>query len=328
MNCYEGRVPLFHFDAYRLSGGAEFENMGYEEFFYGDGVSVVEWADKIRGVLPENAVIIDIQSQPQAALESRTIKVTGEEKWLLSFKNTAEQALLASKRLRRVAEHIVATKKQKNDVIAVVSAMAGETDRLVGLAKEVMDPPDEREFDVITSSGEQVSSGLVAMTIKSLGEDAISFQGHQIRITTDNIYSKAKIKSIDDRNVRLALGEKKAVVIAGFQGVDEDGNLTTLGRGGSDLTAVALAAVMGADACELYKDDVDGVYTTDPGICPDARKLGRISYDEMLEMASMDQKCSRPARLNLQKNLKCLYMLSQLQSPRTKEPGLWMRKKL
>ena len=135
-------------------------------------------------------------------------------------------------KIRRVAEHIVATKKRKNDVIAVVSAMAGETDRLVGLAKDIMDPPDEREFDVITSSGEQVSSGLLAMTIKSLGEDAISFQGHQIRITTDNIYSKAKIKSIDAGNVRIALGEKKAVVIAGFQGVDEDGNLTPLGRGG------------------------------------------------------------------------------------------------
>ena len=231
-------------------------------------------------------------------------------------------------KIRRVAEHIVATKKKKNDVIAVVSAMAGETDRLVSLAKEVMDPPDERELDVVTSSGEQVSSGLVAMTVKALGEDAISFQGHQIRITTDNIYSRAKIKSIDDRNIRLALGKKKAVVVAGFQGVDDDGNLTTLGRGGSDLTAVALAAVMGADACELYKDDVDGVYTTDPGICPDARKLSRISYDEMLEMASLGSKVLQAARWNLQKNLKCLYMLSRLQDPEMREHGYWMRKKL
>ena len=166
------------------------------------------------------------------------------------------------------------------------------------------------------------------MTIKSLGEEAISFQGHQIRITTDNIYSKAKIKSIDDRNIRIALEGKKAVVIAGFQGVDEDGNLTTLGRGGSDLTAVALAAVLGADACELYKDDVDGVYTTDPGVCPDARKLGRISYDEMLEMASLGSKVLQARAVEFAKNLKCLYMLSQLQGPGTREPGFWMRKKL
>ena len=225
-------------------------------------------------------------------------------------------------KIRRVAEHIVATKKKKNDVIAVVSAMAGETDRLVGLAKEVMDPPDEREFDVITSSGEQVSSGLVAMTVKSLGQDAISFQGHQIRITTDNIYSKAKIKSIDDRNIRIALGEKKAVVVAGFQGVDENGNLTTLGRGGSDLTAVALAAVMGADACELYKDDVDGVYTTDPEICPDARKLSRISYDEMLEMASMGSKVLQARAVEFAKKFKVPIHVKS--TPRPGEEGTWV----
>ncbi len=225
-------------------------------------------------------------------------------------------------KIRRVAKHVVETKRKKNDVIAVVSAMAGETDRLVGLAKEVMDPPDEREFDVITSSGEQVSSGLLAMTIKSLGEDAISFQGHQIRITTDNIYSKAKIKSIDDRNIRLALGEKKAVVIAGFQGVDEDGNLTTLGRGGSDLTAVALAAVMGADACELYKDDVDGVYTTDPGVCPDARRLSRISYDEMLEMASLGSKVLQARAVEFAKKFKVPIHVKS--TPRPGDEGTWV----
>ena len=225
-------------------------------------------------------------------------------------------------KIRRVASHVVDTKRNRNDVIAVVSAMSGETDRLVGLAREIMDPPDEREFDVVTSSGEQVSSGLVAMAIKSLGEDAVSFQGHQIRITTDNIYSRARIKSIDDRNIRLALGEKKAAVIAGFQGVDERGNLTTLGRGGSDLTAVAIAAVMSADACELYKDDVDGVYTADPGICPDARRLPRVSYEEMLEMASLGSKVLQARAVEFAKKFKVPIHVKSTRSPGSE--GTWV----
>lgn len=225
-------------------------------------------------------------------------------------------------KIRQVAAHVVKTKKKGNDVIAVVSAMSGETDRLVRLAKEVMDPPDEREMDVVTSSGEQVSSGLLAMTVKSLGQDAVSFQGHQVRITTDNIYSGARIKSIDDRNIRLALGEKKAVIVAGFQGVDENGNLTTLGRGGSDLTAVAIAAVMKADACELYKDDVDGVYTTDPGICPEAKKLSRISYDEMLEMASLGTKVLQARAVEFAKKFKVPIHVRSTGSPESE--GTWV----
>lgn len=193
-------------------------------------------------------------------------------------------------KIKWVAEHVIRTKKKGNDVLVVVSAMAGETDRLIKLARGIMDPPDEREMDVITSSGEQVSSGLLSMTIKSLGHEAVSFQGHQVRIITDSAYSKARIVKIYDEKIRKALAEKRIVVVAGFQGVDVEGNVTTLGRGGSDLTAVALAAVLKADACELYKDDVDGVYTTDPGICGNARKLKKISYDEMLEMASLGSK--------------------------------------
>lgn len=225
-------------------------------------------------------------------------------------------------KIRRVAAHVVKTKKKGNDVIAVVSAMSGETDRLVRLAKEVMDPPDERELDVVTSSGEQVASGLLAMTVKSLGQDAVSLQGHQVRITTDNIYSGARIKSIDDRNIRSALGEKKAVIVAGFQGVDESGNLTTLGRGGSDLTAVAIAAVMKADACELYKDDVDGVYTTDPGICPEAKKLSRISYDEMLEMASLGTKVLQSRAVEFAKKFKVPIHVRSTGSPESE--GTWV----
>ncbi|MGH7884866.1 MAG: aspartate kinase [Thermodesulfobacteriota bacterium] len=194
------------------------------------------------------------------------------------------------KKIKHVAKNAINTKKKGNKVVVVVSAMAGETDRLINLCKEIMDPPDERESDVITSTGEQVSSGLVAMMIKSMGQDAVSFQGHQVRIVTDSFYSRATIKTIDARCIRDAIKVNKVVVISGFQGVDEKGNVTTLGRGGSDLTAVALASVLKADSCELYKDDVDGIYTTDPKISGNARKIHKISYEEMLEMASLGSK--------------------------------------
>ena len=178
-------------------------------------------------------------------------------------------------KIRWVAEHVVNTMEKGNDVLVVVSAMAGETDRLVKLCLEVMDPPDERELDVITSSGEQVSSGLLSMTIKSMGHNALSFQGHQVRIITDDAHSKAKIVRIDAEKIKDALTDGHIVVVAGFQGVDSNGNVTTLGRGGSDLSAVALAAALDADSCELYKDDVDGIYTTDPGMVPKAKKTGQ-----------------------------------------------------
>ncbi len=193
-------------------------------------------------------------------------------------------------KIKNVARHVVRTRDAGHDVVVVVSAMAGETDRLYRLCLEVMNPPDERELDVIMSSGEQVSSGLMAMTIKSLGRDAVSFQGHQVRILTDGSYSRAKIVDIDDRKIHEALEAGKIVVVAGFQGVDARGDITTLGRGGSDLTAVALAAVLGATVCELYKDDVDGVYTADPTIVASARKLSRLSYEEMLELSSLGSK--------------------------------------
>jgi aspartate kinase len=193
-------------------------------------------------------------------------------------------------KIKWVAGHVINTKEKGNDVLVVVSAMAGETDKLVKMSLQIMDPPDERELDVVTSSGEQVSSGLLAMSIKALGHDALSLQGHQVRIVTDNAHSKAKIVRIDAERIKKALREGKIVVVAGFQGVDEEGNVTTLGRGGSDLTAVALAAALNAESCELYKDDVDGIYTSDPGMVPDARKLDKISYEEMLELASLGSK--------------------------------------
>ncbi len=192
-------------------------------------------------------------------------------------------------RIKRVAERVMRTKEAGNDVVVVVSAMAGETNRLSGLAADLCDSPREREMDVILSTGEQVTSGLLCIALDAMGQPARSFTGSQVGIVTDSSHSRARIRKIDDRSVRDALGRGEVVVVAGFQGADGEGNITTLGRGGSDTSAVAVAAALGADVCEIYTD-VDGVFTTDPGIVPSARKLDRVSYDEMLEMASLGAK--------------------------------------
>lgn len=192
-------------------------------------------------------------------------------------------------RIKNVAQKVAASKKAGNDVVVVVSAMAGETNRLVALAHEICEIPDEREKDVLLASGEQVSVALLSLALKEMGQPARSYLGHQVRIETDNAYGKARIRNIDSTKIVEALKIGEVVVVAGFQGVDDDDNITTLGRGGSDTSAVALAAFLNAAACEIYTD-VDGVYTTDPNICPDARKLDRISYDEMIELASTGAK--------------------------------------
>ena len=192
-------------------------------------------------------------------------------------------------RIKNVARKVVAAKKAGRDLIVVVSAMAGETNRLVGLAQQISDAPDERERDVLLASGEQVSTALLALAIKSLGFKARSLLAHQMRIQTDRAYGKARIKSIDAARARQSIKDGEIVVVAGFQGVDEEDNITTLGRGGSDTSAVAIAAALKAETCEIYTD-VEGVFTTDPNICPAARKLDRISYEEMIEMASMGAK--------------------------------------
>jgi len=192
-------------------------------------------------------------------------------------------------RIKQVAEKIHAAKSAGNEIVVVVSAMAGETNRLVSLAHEISEMPDEREKDVLLASGEQVSIALLSLALKELGQPARSFLGHQVRIETDKAYGKARIRNIDSTKIMQSLKAGEVVVIAGFQGVDEDDNITTLGRGGSDTSAVALAAFLNAAACEIYTD-VDGVFTTDPGICQDAKKLARISYDEMIELASTGAK--------------------------------------
>ncbi len=192
-------------------------------------------------------------------------------------------------RIRNVARRVAETFDAGNDVIVVVSAMSGETNKLVGLAHEINEFPDSREYDVLVSTGEQVTIALLAMCLKSMGYKAKSYLGSQIPVLTDNSHSKARIEKISDRKVRADLDEKNIIVVAGFQGVDKDGNITTLGRGGSDTSAVAIAAALKADVCEIYTD-VDGVYTTDPNVCDNARKIEKISYDEMLELASVGAK--------------------------------------
>jgi aspartate kinase len=189
-------------------------------------------------------------------------------------------------RIRNVAERVAKFKMLGHQVVVVLSAMSGETNRLIGLAKEIQKEPDPRELDVLISTGEQVTIGLLAIALHDLGLKAKSFTGWQVPITTDNAHTKARIEHIDDKAMRAALDSGHVVVVAGFQGIDAEGNITTLGRGGSDTTGVALAAALHADECQIYTD-VDGVYTTDPRVVPEARKLDTITFEEMLELASL-----------------------------------------
>ncbi len=192
-------------------------------------------------------------------------------------------------RIRNVAKRALAAQARGDQIVLVVSAMSGETNRLLKLTREISARPDEREQDVVIATGEQVTVGLVALAIQDLGGKSRSFLGHQVRITTDSSFSKARIRSIDGEQVFAALARGEIAVVAGFQGIDAEGSVTTLGRGGSDTTAVAVAAALKATSCEIYTD-VDGVYTADPNICKAARKLDRISYEEMLELASLGAK--------------------------------------
>jgi aspartate kinase len=204
-------------------------------------------------------------------------------------------------RIKNVARRATLARAAGHEVVVVVSAMAGETDRLIGLAHKMSDRPNERELDVILATGEQVSIGLLSLAIHGLGHRARSFTGGQVRIQTDDVHTKARIVSIDAERVRQALAEGEIAIVAGFQGVSAEDEITTLGRGGSDLTAVAMAAALQADVCEIYTD-VDGVYTTDPNIVPEARKLDRISYDEMLELASLGAKVLQTRSVEYAKN--------------------------
>ena len=192
-------------------------------------------------------------------------------------------------RIKNVAKRVARWQAQGHQLVVVPSAMSGETNRLIALAKEISPNPDPRELDVIASTGEQVTIGLLSMALMELGLKAKSYTGAQVKVLTDSAFTKARIISIDDERIRADLAAGYIVVVAGFQGVDENGNITTLGRGGSDTSAVALAAALKADECQIYTD-VDGVYTTDPRIVPEARRLDSITFEEMLEMASLGSK--------------------------------------
>ncbi len=192
-------------------------------------------------------------------------------------------------KIKQVARRVLKKKNEGHQMVVVLSAMSGETNRLTDFAMQMQDIPDQREMDVLLSSGEQVTVSLFAMAVKAFGDDCISFLGDQVKIYTDSSHTKARIENIDTERITAELNNGKVVVVAGFQGVTQDGDITTLGRGGSDTTAVALAAALQADACEIFTD-VEGVYTTDPNICAKAIKIDRISYDEMLELASLGAK--------------------------------------
>ncbi len=203
-------------------------------------------------------------------------------------------------KIKNVAAKVIREKKAGNEVVVVLSAMSGETDKLIALANKAAEFPDEREYDALISTGEQVTITLLAIVLNSLGYRAKSFLGSQVKFLTDNAHKRARILSVDTEIIRKELNEGTVVVVAGFQGVDKDNNITTLGRGGSDTSAVALAAVLNADQCDIYTD-VDGVYTTDPNICNKARRLDKISYDEMLEMAMTGAKVLQPRSVEMAK---------------------------
>ncbi len=202
--------------------------------------------------------------------------------------------------IEMVAQKVIKAKESGNQVVVVLSAMAGETDRLISLAHQVADDPDEREYDALISTGEQITVTLLAMMLNKLGYKAKSLLGFQAKILTDQAYKKARILSINAKAIKSELKKGTIVVIAGFQGIDAENNITTLGRGGSDTSAVALAAALRADVCDIFTD-VDGVYTTDPSICSKARRLNKISYDEMLEMARSGAKVLQPRSVEMAK---------------------------
>ncbi len=203
-------------------------------------------------------------------------------------------------KIARVAKKVIRTKEEGNDVVVVLSAMSGETDRLIQLAQKAADEPDPREYDSLISTGEQVTVTLLAIMLNGMGCPAKSFLGFQVPVRTDQAFNKARILDVDTEAIRAELKKGTIVVVAGFQGIDPENNITTLGRGGSDTSAVALAAALKADVCDIYTD-VDGVYTTDPNICSNARRLDRITYDEMLEMARAGAKVLQPRSVELAK---------------------------
>jgi len=227
----------------------------------------------------------------------------------------------SAERIKNVAKRVARFHREGHQLVVVVSAMSGETNRLIGLAKEITPEPDPRELDVVAATGEQVTIGLLAIALKDIGIGARSYTGGQVRVLTDSAFNKARILEIDDTRIRKDLAEGKVVIVAGFQGVDVNGNITTLGRGGSDTSGVALAAALTADECQIYTD-VDGVYTTDPRIVPEARRLDRITFEEMLELASQGSKVLQIRSVEFAGKYKVkLRVLSSFEDPESTSSG-------
>jgi aspartate kinase len=227
----------------------------------------------------------------------------------------------STERIRSVAQRIARFHREGHQLVVVPSAMSGETNRLLALAKDLTPDPDPRELDVVAATGEQVTIGLLAIALKHLGLEARSYTGGQVRVLTDSAFTKARILEIDDKGIRKDLAEGTIVIVAGFQGVDAEGNITTLGRGGSDTSGVALAAALGADECQIYTD-VDGVYTTDPRIVPEARRLDRITFEEMLELASLGSKVLQIRSVEFAGKYKVkLRVLSSFEDPESTSSG-------
>ncbi|MFZ5759789.1 MAG: aspartate kinase [Thermodesulfobacteriota bacterium] len=223
-------------------------------------------------------------------------------------------------KIKAVADRVMENHRKGNQMVVVLSAMAGETNRLVALGKQMQTIPDPREMDVLLATGEQITVALFAMAVKAAGFDSVSLLGDQVKISTDAMHTKARIKEINADLIKNHLNHGRIVVVAGFQGVTEEGDITTLGRGGSDTTAVALAAALKADECEIYTD-VEGVYTTDPNVCPSARKIDRITYDEMLELASLGAKVLDIRSVGLAKRYR---VPVHVRSTFTQTPGTWV----
>jgi len=227
----------------------------------------------------------------------------------------------STERIRNVARRVARFHRQGHQLVVVVSAMSGETNRLLALAKELAPHPDPRELDVVAATGEQVTIGLLAIALQEMGLKARSYTGGQVRVLTDSAFTKARILSIDEAPMRADLDNGSIVIVAGFQGVDADGNITTLGRGGSDTSGVALAAALGAAECQIYTD-VDGVYSTDPRIVPEARRLDTVTFEEMLEMASLGSKVLQIRSVEFAGKYKVkLRVLSSFEDPETDSKG-------
>jgi aspartate kinase len=270
-----------------------------------------------RQARPYNRAMTETAFETLPELESSETRV-GASTVVMKFGGTS---VADPEKIRRVASRLVATKRAGSRVVAVVSAMGYHTDELLELAHRVSPRPKPRELDMLISVGERISCALVAMAISDLGTDAISLTGSQAGIVTDTVHGKAKIVEVKAHRIHRELDEERIVLVAGFQGVSTEYDVTTLGRGGSDTTAVALAAALGADACEIYTD-VDGVFTADPRVVPDAQKLHAVSYEEMLEMAASGAKVLQLRSVEFARNHG---VMVHVRSTFTEEPGTWIR---